>query len=135
MGTGTGTNVAVGQSPYSGNWEGSKIQYLITAAELNALNIYAGQLTSIAFNVTTVGVTTPMYAYTMKIGQTAATALTAYQSGLTQVYAAPGSILPVSGWNTFTFSSPFNWNGTSNVVIEICHNNDPTGSCTAGSGR
>ena len=131
VGTGTGTNVAVGQSPYSGNWEGSKIQYLITAAELNALNIYAGQLTSIAFNVTTIGVTFPMTAYTVKIGQTAASALTAYEVGLTQVYSAPGTIIPTLGWNTYNFSSGFNWNGTSNIVIEVCHNNDPVGACAS----
>jgi hypothetical protein len=131
VGTGTGTNVSVGQSPFSGNWEGSKIQYLMTAAELNSLNIYAGQLTSVAFNVTNIGVTFAMSAFTVKIGQTATAALTGYESGLTQVYAAPGTILPTSGWNTFTFSSPFMWNGTSNVVIEVCHNNDPTGACAS----
>jgi hypothetical protein len=42
--------------------------------------------------------------------------------------------MPVSGWNSFNFSAPFTWNGTSNIVIEVCHNNDPSGSCSSGSG-
>jgi hypothetical protein len=30
------------------------------------------------------------------------------------------SFLPTSGWNTHTFTTPFNWDGVSNVVINVC---------------
>jgi hypothetical protein len=133
IGAGTSTNVTLGQTPFMGNYEGSRIQYLFTAAELNAQGINAGNLTSLAFNITTVTSTVPLTAYTVKLGTTAATSLTAYQTGLTTVYVAPTPHAPTAGWNTFNFNTPFVWNGTSNVVIEICHNNDPTGSCTGGS--
>ncbi len=40
-------------------------------------------------------------------------------SGLTTVYTA-SSYTEVAGWNTHQFSTPFTWNGTSNVVVDIC---------------
>jgi hypothetical protein len=72
-----------------------------------------------------------MSAYSLKLGTTAATALSAYQTGLTTVYTAPGTVLPVVGWNTYTFGTPFTWDGTSNLVVEVCHNNDPVGACAS----
>jgi hypothetical protein len=65
------------------------------------------------------------------MGATASTALTGYETGLNVVYTAPGTFIPTAGWNSYTFNTPFNWNGTSNIVIEICHNNDPDGSCAS----
>ncbi|MFN8155663.1 MAG: hypothetical protein U0Y08_15315, partial [Bacteroidia bacterium] len=133
IGAGTGSNSSTGQSPFSGLYEGSNGQYLFTAAELNAQGIYAGQLTSIAFNVTTASTTVSLKDYNIKMGTTSASAITAYTPGLTTVYTA-SNVTPVAGWNTFNFTTPFNWNGTSNILVEFCHNNDPTGTCSGGSG-
>ncbi|MBK9401347.1 MAG: right-handed parallel beta-helix repeat-containing protein [Bacteroidetes bacterium] len=133
VGTGTTVSSTSGQTPYTALYEGANVQYLFTAAELNALNINAGVLTSIAFNVTTASTTLAMVNYTIKMGTTAATSLSTYQAGLTQVYTVP-TYQPVVGWNTHTLNTPFIWDGTSNLLVEVCHNYDPTGSCTGLSG-
>lgn len=31
-----------------------------------------------------------------------------------------GAFTPTTGWNTHTFSTPFNWDGVSNLVINVC---------------
>ncbi len=135
VGTATTTTSTSGITAFSSLYEGAKIQYLITASELNALGVYAGQLTSLAFNVTTLPTTNlPLTGYSIKVGSTSGTTLSTYVTGLTQVYAAPTSYAPVLGWNTFNFSAPYNWDGVSSVVFEICHNNDQSGTCTGGSG-
>jgi hypothetical protein len=130
VGTGVVVNGTSGSSPYSANWEGSKIQYLIPASELIAAGIIPGPITKLAFNVTAQG-TFPQSEYTIKLGHSSVSSLTAYQSGLTTVYTAPGTVNPALGWNNYNFTTPFSWNGTSNLIVEVCHNNDPTGSCLA----
>ncbi len=100
----------------------SRVQYLITAAELNAVGISgAVNLNSLGFNVTTAGAGT-MANYTISMANTALTALTStYQTPtFTTVYSGT-NILPVLGVNSFTFSTPFAWDGTSNILVNICH--------------
>ncbi|MEI6694849.1 MAG: GEVED domain-containing protein [Bacteroidota bacterium] len=127
LGTGVVQNTNTGYpSPYGFFYNGCKEQYLITKAELNALGIQAGPITSIGFDVVSVTGVTALPNYTIKLGQTSQTALSAWISGLTQVYANP-SLMPTVGWNLYSFTSPFVWNGTDNLVIEVCFNNNPNG--------
>ena len=53
-----------------------------------------------------------------------------FETGLTSVYTA-ASYTPVVGWNTFSFSSPFYWDGTSNLLIDTYTSNCP--ACAAGN--
>jgi hypothetical protein len=103
-------------------------------AELNALGMVGGNINSIAFDVSTVGGTpyVPQSGYTIKLGHTAATALTGYvvpSGSFTTCYGPLALPQPVLGWNTMTFTTPFTWDGISNILIDICHDNDPTGTC------
>ena len=131
-GTGTATNVASSTgataypSPYGAYYENAKQQYLIRASELTALGFTAGtSLNSIAFNVATLGTSGIHKNYTISIGNTAQSAITVFEGGLTQVFG-PVDYQPVSGVNTHVFSTPFVWNGTSNIVVQVCHANDTT---------
>lgn len=47
-------------------------------------------------------------------------------SSLTTVFS--GNVTAVSGWNTHTFNSSFLYNGSSNLLIEICWNNTSAAS-------
>ncbi len=126
--TGTGTvGVASGlslaaTSPYrQGTGTEVRIQYLVTKAELNAAGIAGGNLTSIAFNVTTAQ-PAAMTTYNLRMANTTATVLTS--TYLTPVFTgvfAAGNLVPTLGVNTHIFSTPFAWDGTSNVLVEICH--------------
>ncbi len=131
---GTGTTVGSTTSyptPYGQWYTGSKEQYLILASELYALGANGGAIESLAFDVVVPNSATSTGHnhdnYTIKLGNTSVTSLTTWQSGLTQVYTTP-TYQTVAGWNTHTFSSPFVWDGVSNIVIEVCFDNYVSGS-------
>lgn len=138
LGTGTTTSAGNINTPYSSNWEAVRINYLITASELSALNYTAGPLTSLAFNVTTVGTSTTnphgdlQKGYTIKIAHTNNTALADFgvpNGAYTTVYGPVDLARPTVGWNTFTFANNFIWDGVSNILIDICHENDANSAC------
>ncbi len=136
LGTGTTTTSTSGITPFNSNWEGSRVQYIIRASELQAAGLLAGDLTSLAFNVTSSGSGTfAQSGYNIKIGHTGATDLTAGYAtptgAFTTVYGPATEPAPAVGVRTYTFASPFNWNGTSNIIIEICHDNDINASCAS----
>jgi hypothetical protein len=110
-------------TPY-GNWYwGSRHQFLITAAELTAASVPAGgYVTHVAFNVTALNGAQPHQAFTVAIGHTTLTALTAWAPA-PPIFTTIPSESPVIGWNAYANCVPFAWNGTDNIVIETCHQN------------
>jgi hypothetical protein len=123
-------------TPFNRADENRKTQYLIRLLDLQNAGITAGNLTSLSFNVTS-GIATPnfMNGYTIKIGTTPS-ATTSTSAPLTLVAPVtvygPVDYSPVLGSNAFTFDTPFNWNGSSNIVVEICFENDAAGgTCSA----
>jgi hypothetical protein len=136
-----GTNVSQGagattsatySNPFYSAWSNNHTQHLITVAELAASGLFAGQINSVALNITNAG-TLPMIDLSVKMGHTTATNASAFadNSGFTSVYYN-ASLLPTLGVNVLTFSTPFTWDGTSNIILEFCHGN---GSSTATMSR
>lgn len=134
VGAGASTTVSSGSSsdnisPFDHYFGGKKSQYLIRASELTAQNLTAGNITALTFDVGSGGV---LYAgFNLSIGATASTALTTtFVTGLTPVYtstAPAGLTTPSSGLVTINFSTPYNWDGTSNIVIQTCWSNNNSG--------
>jgi hypothetical protein len=115
----SGTNALDG-NPYRSFWDGGKLQFIYTAAELSAAGLFAGApITAIAFEVTSVG--DPLVNFTIQMKHTPNNTFTTttMETGLTTVFTTP-SYTPVSGLNTHTFSTPFIWNGTDNIVFNTC---------------
>ena len=122
VGTFAGTLSVAANTPYrQGTGTEVRVQYLVTRSELNAAGIAGGNITSIAFNVTTAQ-PAAMTTYNLRMANTSATVLTTtyLTPSFTGVFAAV-NLVPTLGVNTHTFSTPFIWDGTSNIVIEICH--------------
>jgi len=116
-------------APY-GNWYwGSRHQFLITAADLTAAGLTAGPIDALSFYVTTV-TATALDNFTIQLGQTNATTLTAFLAvPMTTVYTNV-SYTPTLGINQHVFSTMFVWDGVSNIVVETCHNNSSfTNNC------
>lgn len=135
IGTGTGTTSTSGQLPYEVFWEGQRKQILVLASELTAAGAQAGNISSMTFSGIVLGATTiAQNAYTIKMASTATSNLTGYVAGTFTTVFGPTNYTPVNGNNTHSFSTPFYWDGVSNVVIDICSDNDPAGTCTGGSG-
>ncbi|MFA7543269.1 MAG: carboxypeptidase regulatory-like domain-containing protein [Candidatus Cloacimonadaceae bacterium] len=121
IGTGTTTNTDTGApAPYGTWYKAFRQQYLVLASELNNAGGNAGNIYSIAFQVSALNNTTPMNNYRIRLKTTNQTSLSStFETGTyTQVFQA-GSFIPVVGWNTHTFSAPFHWNGTSNLLVDI----------------
>jgi hypothetical protein len=136
VGNGTTQTSGMGITPYGSYYEGARVQYLLTAAELNALGMVAGNINSMAFDVAALGGATGPWqdGFTIKMAQTPITSLTGYVApagGFATVYGPINLGLPSLSWNTYTLNSPFAWDGSSSIVIDICHDNDPTAICAA----
>lgn len=126
VGTGTTTMSGSGSSPFSQTWESNHSQYLILASDLVAAGLSAGNITAMSLNITSKVSTFPFTGYTVKMANTTLTTMAGLTTAptFTNVYG-PTNYTSVAGANNFTFTAPFNWNGTSNVLVDICFDNDP----------
>lgn len=132
VGTGTTTNTATDYPAPYGNWYTSvKQQYLYTAAELNAAGITGGKIDQLDFNVTAIAGITTYHYYSISMGCTNLTSFpatpVAFESGLTNVFSASTYAI-ATGWNAHPFTTAFNWDGISNVIVEVCFNELNPGS-------
>lgn len=122
LGSGTASNTKYeSPTPYGTFYKNLRQQYLVKASELSSLGLMAGNITAIGFKVAAVNNCSPMPNYTMKIKATTANELTTTfdNEGYTVVWSRP-NFLPVAGWNTHTFNAPFYWNGSSNLLVDVC---------------
>lgn len=127
-GSNTGTETVGAAFP--SYWGNVRTQVLIRASELTAAGLIAGNITGMSINVTSLGNPTSLSGYTMKIASTSATEITTFQSPtFTTVYSS--TYTPVTGVNTVLFSTPFNWDGTSNIIIEYCFGAGTAGTLSA----
>jgi hypothetical protein len=101
-----------------------RAQMVYTAAELTAAGLTAGFLTSIKFNVATLGDAAFNDDYIVRIATTTGTAFADTNfltTGFTTVYGPQTYTHTATGWQTINFTTPYAWNGTSNIVVEISH--------------
>lgn len=125
---GTGTTGTTNYTPFYATFEDSRTQMLYTAAELQAAGMTSSTITQMVFNITAKNSTAPYNNFSIKMGCTNSASLTGFVGGLTPVLG-PVSYSTVSGNNTFNLTTPFDWDGISNLIVEICYdNNDWTSS-------
>ncbi len=132
LGTGTVLNATTSDlaAAYPTYYGSGRQQYLITAAELTALGMTAGNISSLGFTInSTVGDPATLNGYTIKMGATAATAMTTtFLSASTTVFGPVNYTPTTNATNTHNFTTPFTWNGTSNVVVDLCFSNQVVGN-------
>ncbi len=120
-GTAFSTNtLAQYPSPFGDYNKSSRQQYLYKASNIIPVTGSGGTITTIAFE--TNGAGGPIKDFTVKLGCTSADSLTGFQGGLSTVFNA-ATYTSTAGWNTITLASPYEWDGTSNLVVDICNNN------------
>jgi hypothetical protein len=120
IGTGTTT---VGY-PYTTYWHDGRTQILVTKDEILAAGGFAGEISDLAFNVSSVNSSyQPMNGFTINVQNYPGSSLTGFvTSGWTTVYQTTYTVQN-TGWNTHTFTTPFMWDGNSNLLFEICYDN------------
>jgi hypothetical protein len=133
LGTGTTLNsltsgAGAAYATYYGN---GRQQYIIRASELTALGMAAGSsITSLGFDVASAtGDPLTLNGFTIKMGNvTATTSTTTFQTGATTVFGPVNYTPTLNSINTHTFTTPFTWNGTSNIIVESCFSNQVVGN-------
>jgi len=124
VGNGTLVSTSTYITPYKTFYMDGRAQYLVLASELQALGIAGGgEINSLSFEVA-VPAAQVMTDFTIKVGGTSVSSMTtAFQpnTSMTTVYNA--AYTTVSGWNVHTFTSPYIWNGSDNLIFEICYDN------------
>jgi hypothetical protein len=131
---GTGTTSSVTYGPYKGANGGNKVQYLVDASELTAMGMSAGKrISEIKFAITAFTGPYTFNNFTIGMKNTAIAALTTtWETGLTTVL--PPANFTLSGTAPFVQShtiTPFTWDGSSNLLIEFCFNNNNAGTAGA----
>lgn len=108
--------------PYNTYWWGSRTDMLYTSSEITGGGGVAGQITRIGFNVISASSQT-MNGFMIKMQNTTQSSLSGFiQSGWTTVYNGTYTV-PGTGWQYVVLQTPFYWNGTQNLAIEICFGN------------
>lgn len=119
---GTGTYSATGSTanPLSIYYKSRHGQSVYTAAELAAAGVAGpGTITHIGFNVSQA----PLYAlpnFIIRMKHTSATDVSEWQSttGMQMVYSNASYMPTAGGFEMLPLSTPFNWNGVDNIVVD-----------------
>jgi len=121
---GTGTSDWI--LPLATGYQDARTQTIYLASEIGM----SGQITSLALDVSILPGQV-MNNFTIRIKHTALAEYTSPASwedtGWSVVYQTNQTI-SATGWNTFSFSSPFNYNGTDNLMVDISFDNSSSSS-------
>lgn len=113
-------------TPFGDYYKTQRMQFLYLASELTAAGMTSGFINEVSWTVETLpGGIDATEGYTLKMMTTgvASLGLTTWEEGATTVWG-PTNYTPVLGVNTFVLTSPFFWDGASNILIEICGGDD-----------
>ena len=105
---------------------GNKTQHLYSASELQAAGLVAGNINSLSMFLNVFGASYNDFA--VSIAPTTQTTLTAFNNtaNFSSVYSS-ASYTTLNGENNFVFSSPFVWDGVSNIIVQFCWSNNNGG--------
>ena len=117
---GTGTSTA--DHPFFSYYQDSRTQILYTASELTAAGLTSGTITDIGFDINTVSSQT-LNGFSIKVQNTSLTSINTFiETNWTSVFDNSYAI-PNLGWDTIPLETPFVWDGTSNLLVQICFDN------------
>ncbi|OYQ47197.1 beta strand repeat-containing protein, partial [Flavobacterium aurantiibacter] len=133
LGLGGTTSSTIGGTFFSGLWGGQKTQYIIRASELTSAGLSRGNITSLSFETTLAFSGYEGFNVSMGNTSNSVAAFPMVSSNLTSVFSGSGTngaYSPTLGVNTLNFSTPFLWDGVSNVVVTFCWSKVPDASST-----
>ena len=119
LGNGTGTDIYNYGQFLANGWGAYRHQFTFTAAELTQAGLTAGPISALKFDVASLGAN-PRSDFAIAIGTTPNTTAAMPMipnSSLQQKYSSASQTFTV-GVNTFTFTTPYNWDGVSNIVVQ-----------------
>lgn len=123
--------IGTATTPYSAHPFGTiymdeRVQYIFSKAELTAAGWSSATpyLKSLAFNVSSAAPQS-MGNFKITIAHTSGSSFTStsFLSGTNTTTVYTGTKTATQGWNTFAFTSAFQYNGTSSLLVTICWDN------------
>ena len=131
LGDGTNSYSTLGINPFSTINRSSRSQYLYYGQELVEFDAISGNIVSISFYVTQLAQPLSIKPENLKI-----------KMGMSSLFVLPTTMVPnlpvyyesttedinAIGWYTFTLQSPFEWDGYSNIIVEVCRTNQDFGT-------
>ncbi len=130
---GTGTEII--NNVFGSTSSDARNMMLVTKQELEAAGLTQGNITGLQFDFETANGET-LKNLNIRMKQTDAEELTANVdvSGFSTVYAKDTKI-EQQGWTSFNFSKVFNWDGNSNIIIDIFYSNESENNTYAVKGQ
>ena len=120
--TGSNTNISY-PAPFGNYFKNVKQQYLYRANELQSAGFNGGKITEISWETTSSNnASSNIDDFTIKIGCTSSNSLSSWNLGLSNVFYQQ-NLSVVLGWNDIVLDNAYEWDGISNLVIEICYTN------------
>jgi Secretion system C-terminal sorting domain len=113
-------------TPYQGFWHDGRLEILFTAAELTTAGLRTGLIFGLQFNVSQKNSTAPYKNFTIKMGCTNLSNFTStslFTENLSTVYSNAAGVTTTIGLNNYILQTPYRWDGSSNVLIQICFDN------------
>lgn len=136
-GNGTNTNLPNGgvttnawPAPYGNSNRSARHQFIIRKSELAAAGINAGTISSLAFDIASIGSAAATYNdFSIMLGCISDSSFTFnpqtgsfWKVGLTQVFT-PKNVNIALGWNVHQFDFNYDYDGNSHLIVEVCFNN------------
>ncbi|MBI4645614.1 MAG: T9SS type A sorting domain-containing protein, partial [Bacteroidia bacterium] len=122
-----GTGSQLSSRPFGSSLAVSRTQYLWKASELAASGMGSGTITGLQFDLQTTGGMLKNLAIRIKATSLDSLSESTFSAtGFTEVYRK-NTFFAVNGWNSLQLLTPFTWNGTSNIIIDINYENSGSG--------
>lgn len=119
------------ESPFGITHSDGRIQYLIPASKMSSLNIIPlKNINSIGFDLASVQ-NLEQNNLTVKVSETSLSSLSGFVGTSNQVFHGD-FVADKIGWNFIPLDQPFQWDGTSNLLIDICYDNTSIGLGSSG---
>ncbi len=129
-----GTGTTSTSYPFYTLYEDSRTQILYLGSELIAGGGGAGYISKIGFTIVTLG-SPAMAGFSVKMQTVSSTTVTSWvASGWSEVYTNSSYLPAGTGLQYITLATPYYWNGTGNLLVEICFDNSSWSSNTTVAG-
>ncbi|MDP4818287.1 MAG: hypothetical protein NWR69_04675, partial [Flavobacteriales bacterium] len=124
-GASTLTSTSTGNDPIDGYYASFRYQVVYTAAELTAAGMVPNaSITGLGFSISADYAGGNLNGYTIGLGHTTATNAAAHNTAATttvkNAFAYNPSVVALGSFDMITFDNSFVWDGSSNILINIC---------------
>jgi uncharacterized repeat protein (TIGR02543 family) len=113
--------------PFDTYYHDSRLQYVLLASDLISSGLQAGTIYGIQFLMKGESPDRDLDSFKIRMNQTSLTQMNAWDSGLTMCTTVTNDPISttwvVDQWRSYTFDTPYVWDGVQNLVIDLTKDN------------